>query len=91
MGQIEPTLATGFILRVQEQMRWLETQLATLSPRTDSFVSEQQAIAGAMNELRTLMHAEPPRNDGQSDYRERARQIEEERDPQRTAESVGHS
>jgi hypothetical protein len=59
MGHIEGSLAASFILQVQGQMRWLETQLATLSPESDSFVSEPLAIKGAMNELRTLMRAEP--------------------------------
>ena len=67
MGQIKPMLAASFILRVQEHMRWLETQLGTLSPGSDTFISEQLAIKGAMNELRTLMQAEPPADDGVSD------------------------
>jgi hypothetical protein len=86
MDQVDPALAASFILRVQEQVRWLETRLVTLAPESGSFISDQLAITGAMNELRKLMEAEHLANDWQPDFRKLARRIQQEPDPQKMIE-----
>ena len=86
MDQIHPAVATSFVHKVQEQVRWLQTHLVMLSPESDSFDSELLAIKGAMNELRKLMQAEPLANDGQAHLCEIRNRIQQEPDPRKMIE-----
>ena len=88
--QIDPTLANSFLLRLQEQVRWFQRHLVMLSSDSDSFVSDQQAIAGAMIELRQLMRVvELVTNERQDEnVGKLVRRMQREPDANKTIESA---
>ena len=90
MRQIDPTLANSYLLRVQEQVGWFQRHLGMLSSDSDSFVSDQQAIAGAMTELRKLMREmELVANERQGEnVGKLVRRIQQEPDANNTIESA---